>query len=117
MINSEKWNQVMSWVGMPLTVFIFLSWYTTLFSSNKIALVFMFILGVMITSNNMRQGILISAIGVIVFLFLRNYFIIPIQFSFLNRPFCWFNQQSGCAGGVATITVKLFIREYEKLKK
>ena len=115
-MNSERWNRIMAEVGMPLTVFVYLSWYTTLFVPNTIALAIVYALAVIVTSNDVKSGCLTSAIGIIIFLFLRNYFVIPINLPFLKQPFCWLNQQSGAAGFAATLIVKLFLREYEKFK-
>ena len=116
-MNSERWNRIMATLGMPLTVFVYLSWYTMLFIPNQIPLAVVYALAVIITSNDVKSGCLTAAMGIIIFLPLRNYFIIPINISFLKQPFCWFNQQSGAAGCVATIIVKIFLREYEKFKK
>lgn len=108
----KLWNFVMEFIGTPVTVFIFLSWYTQQGKSNLFMIAILFVIAVVITAINYRIAFIEAIFGILILFGTRQLLLKPIQFFWMQKPFTWFDQQTACAGVLAVFIVHIFLLWY-----
>ncbi len=108
----KLWNFVMEFIGTPVTVFIFLSWYTQQGKSNLFMIAILFVIAVVITAINYRIAFIEAIFGILILFGTRQLLLKPIHFFWMQKPFTWFDQQTACAGVLAVFIVHIFLLLY-----
>lgn len=114
---SKFWNLIMECFGTPVTVFIFLSWYTNQGKNSLFATAILFIAAVVITSVNYRVAFVEALFGSLIMFGTRQIMLKPIQFFWMKKAFTWFDQQTACAGVAAVFIVHIFLLWYNSAVK
>lgn len=113
----KLWNFVMEFIGTPVTVFIFLSWYTNQGKNSLFITAILFITAVVITAINYRVAFVEALFGSLIMFGTRQIMMKPIPFFWMKEPFTWFNQQTACAGVAAVFIVHIFLLWYNSTVK
>jgi F0F1-type ATP synthase assembly protein I len=113
----KLWNFVMEFIGTPVTVFIFLSWYTNQGKNSLFITAVLFIAAVVITAVNYRVAFIEALFGSLIMFGTRQILMIPIKFFWMQKPFTWFDQQTACAGVLAVFIVHIFLIVYNNAVK
>lgn len=114
---SKFWNLIMECFGTPVTVFIFLSWYTNQGKNSLFITAVLFIAAVVITAVNYRVAFVEALFGSLIMFGTRQILMIPIKFFWMQKPFTWFDQQTACAGVLAVFIVHIFLIVYNNAVK
>ena len=113
----KLWNFVMECLGTPVTVFIFLSWYTNQGKDSLFITAVLFIAAVVITAVNYRVAFVEALFGSLIMFGTRQIMLKPIQFFWMKKAFTWFDQQTACAGVAAVFIVHIFLLWYNSAVK
>ena len=114
---SKVWNLLMECLGTPVTVFIFLSWYTNQGKTSLFVTAILFIAAVVITSVNYQVAFIKAVFGSLIMFGTRQFLMVPIKFFWMKEPFTWFDQQTACAGVAAVFIVHIFLLWYNSAVK
>ena len=104
----KLWNFVMEFIGTPVAVFIFLSWYTQQGKNNLFMIALLFVIAVVITAINYRVAFIEAIFGILIMFGTRQLLMKPIPLFWTTNKFTWFDQQTACAGVLAVFIVHLF---------
>ena len=99
------WNRIMSVVGAPWLVFIFMRYIeVTSGYTNTVRIVIYFFVGVMVMAPTFLEAVICSFLSSMLFYFVRKWFLAGLFFGF-----AWWGHQTAWAAGISVAIINLAI--------